>query len=615
MPQLTGPAGSSFGGGVRARGQVLLVVLTWLYLCGLHTDNDGLWYQGDAPRHAANGLFWKDFLQARPAGPREYALRYYARYPVILPTAYPPAFYLLEAAAYSVFGPSPYVAKGLVLCFALPAGLYTTAWLRRWVSPEAGWAGALVPLLPGVVVWSHAVMLNVPAFALCLGALYHARRWLESPPAPAPASRHLYAAAGLGMLAVLTYYPAGLSAFVVLAWLGALRRADLLYRRQTLVVLALCAVPVLGGLLVVTRWAPTLVGYVRPMSADIWTLDNWLSYARDFDEILSPHLLGLAAVGVVAGLLGRRWRRETMLLLVWIGVLYVLHTLIEAKEPRYLLLLSTPLVCLGAIGVVALADGLAARFRARAEAGRRVVPGTLLALLLAQVWLAAQQRVPAVKGFAEVARFLARQAPDEPVLYTGHDAAVFTFYVLAGDPDHRRRVVRGERLLSDIRPQGLRILATSTVGLLGASAGAGPLLAGSIVLPGRDGVWQCLEILQARAGCRWLAMGTGEPPYAPTVRRAAQGPQFEFVHSFPAEGMAGLDRVEVYRLLVPVERQEEVDIPLPTPDGPHWLRVRPIPPRNTTGEGSRRPPSDRGPRAAGARSLRRGAPAGKSTYE
>jgi hypothetical protein len=122
--------------------QTVLVIAAWAYLCGLFWDNDGLWFQGDAPRHAINGIFWKDFLLSGSIDPRAYALSYYARYPAICPTLYPPGFYLLEALMFGLFGPSPYVGKGLVLCFALMAGLYTLAWLRRWLSPAAGGARA-----------------------------------------------------------------------------------------------------------------------------------------------------------------------------------------------------------------------------------------------------------------------------------------------------------------------------------------------------------------------------------------------------------------------------------------------------------------------------------------
>src|SRR5262245_43017275 len=91
-------------GGRSALWQFLGVSLAWLYVIGLHLNNDGLWFVGDAARHAANGLFWGDFLRSLPVPPVEFALAYYARYPVINPTIHPPGFYLLEGGIFWLFG-------------------------------------------------------------------------------------------------------------------------------------------------------------------------------------------------------------------------------------------------------------------------------------------------------------------------------------------------------------------------------------------------------------------------------------------------------------------------------------------------------------------------------
>ncbi len=155
--------------------QLAVLVAVWIYLWALQIDNDGLWYRGDAARHALNGFFWSDYLRDFTLDAKGYALSYYARYPAIDPASRPPFFYLLEGAAFTLIGPSPYVAKGLVLCFALMAAMYLWAWLRRWVAEEAAWAAPLFLLLPGMSRWSHAIMLQVPAIALSMAALYHAR--------------------------------------------------------------------------------------------------------------------------------------------------------------------------------------------------------------------------------------------------------------------------------------------------------------------------------------------------------------------------------------------------------------------------------------------------------
>src|SRR5690349_14963764 len=102
--------------------QAFFVAAAFLMVGALHFQNDGLWYQGDARRHGANGFFWWDLLRALPADPTGFALQYYARYPVILPTGYPPLFYIFEGLAYHLFGPSPYAARFLVLIFGVLAG-------------------------------------------------------------------------------------------------------------------------------------------------------------------------------------------------------------------------------------------------------------------------------------------------------------------------------------------------------------------------------------------------------------------------------------------------------------------------------------------------------------
>jgi hypothetical protein len=93
-------------------------------------------------------------------------------------------------------------------------------------------------------LWSNAVMLNVPATAISLAALYHARRWMESPDEPA-IRRQLYLAAGLSVTATLTHFISAVLVFVIVAWLLILGRWTLLWNRKTVFVILGAAVLVL----------------------------------------------------------------------------------------------------------------------------------------------------------------------------------------------------------------------------------------------------------------------------------------------------------------------------------------------------------------------------------
>jgi Dolichyl-phosphate-mannose-protein mannosyltransferase len=511
--------------------QAAWLLAVWAFICALHRDNDGLWFQGDSPRHALNGVFWKDFLGHPSTDPVGFALDYYARYPAINPTSYPPAFYLLEAAAFAIVGPSAWAAKGLVLLFALMAAAYATLWLRRYIAPEAGDFGAVLLLMPAVAELSHAVMLNVPALALTTAALYHARRWLDE-----PESRQLYAAAALGVLAILCYVPSAILVFVALAWLPMLGRSSVLAARRTLVVAMLCALGLLPWMMVILRWSAAHVQMTTPSPRSLTASSTWAYYPRSLVPTFGAAEVAVATVGAVVGLAGRRWRRETAVLLAWIAVTGLVLIYLRAKDPRYLLPMAVPMLGLGAILPVSTA-GRAGR------ASRWTVPALAVALITAMGYQAWRSPIPVVHNVTEIVAFLDRVAPGEPLFYDGPHDGVFTFYVRAADADRRRRVVRGDKLLY-LEPLNRSMKRREFV----VSRA------------------EVIEALRGKSGCRWLAIeeagGAEQPRVARLLREAVRGHEFRLIRSFPIGG-AGGSRVDIYQVLIPVDRDPLMSIPLP----------------------------------------------------
>ncbi|MGQ0633379.1 MAG: hypothetical protein ACT4QC_02115 [Planctomycetaceae bacterium] len=527
--------------------QTALVVAAWVYLCGLFSDNDGLWLQGDAPRHALNGLFWKDFLLSGALDPRTYALRYFARYPAVCPNLYPPGFYFFEAAVFGVCGTSPFVAKGLVLAFALLAGLYTMAWLRRWIDPAAGGAAALLLLSPGLTTWSHAIMLNVPALAVGLAALYHARRTLELPAGNA-ARWHLNAAAAFSTLSIVIYPMTGLVVFVALAWLAAMGRWELLARRQTLCLFFISAVVLAPLAYAVFRWAPQQLNQARPHLVSFDDRWSWRYYFAALPRVLDGPMVVLAASGLLIGFLQRRWRQETICLSLWIGVCYVVLSLIWAKDARYLLLVCPALICLATIALVSLAEWISTRVPKALP--RVVLVSSLAVFILLEGWLAHGRYIPSVSGLRDVAEFVRQIAPAEAVIYDGRHNGVFTYYTRAGDPNFRQQVVRGDRLL----------------------------IANQV----RDSDPEAVKAILAESGCRWVVVefGThsGKTPLTRTLRQVLQAGEFVRVRSFPMTGAeASLQRVDVFEVREPQGLVAELPVTLESPPGATGpVTVRPI---------------------------------------
>ncbi len=540
---------------------VVYQVAGLLFVCGyvawLHADNSGLWAQGDAPRHAMNGLFWWDFLRHFPVNPVEFALSYHARYPAINPVSYPPVFYLLEAPVFAIFGPNPYVAKGLVLLFAALAGVYVMAWLRRWVAEEAGWAGMLVLLQPGVIQWSHAVMLNVPAMALGIAALYHGRRWMDE-----PGSRHMELTFLFGVLTIMTYFPAGLMILAMAGWLIVERRWDLLRMPKTWVYTLLSAMIVVPWVVMAAKWAPTHVEHVLPGTAagapaEWWRTyiepDRWLVYLEYFPIPFTLPILACAAIGVVWAVWDPGWRREVWLLAVWVLLCYAGLSYLEAKEPRYALIMAGALVLLAVIGVTGLLTWMTSRLHRQAG---WVIGGALAALIAFHLFSAPFAKVPAVEGIEEVAAFLKQEAPGERVFYDGGADGVFTFYVRAHDPHFQHSVVLGSKLL-----YASTIFANWNLTERVASA------------------TDVIQAFQKSCGCRWLVIedqGFSEEVGAARLLRAAvAGKDFRLVKTFQVL-MPRPSQIRVYRFLPPADMPETLTMPFPGLGKDKAFQIKPI---------------------------------------
>lgn len=425
------------GRGTSWRGQALLLVAAWLVACGLFWTNDGLWFQGDAPRHALNGLFYRDFATEGWRDPQGYAEQYYARYPAICPTYYPPLFYLLEAAVYAVVGPQWWVGKALSMVTGLVAGGYMLAWLRRWVSESSGWLAGLLVWMPGMAEWMNAAMLNVPASALGLGALYHLRRAMEMEDRREE-GREVSWAFALAAGGILTHPVAAVVVVIGLAWILTLRRWTILGNLRVWVAVFLVALAIVPVFYVLYRFGDRL-DQVLQTKINWSPTDKIWFYPKSLFRLCGAVALLAAGFGAMVGLWSRRWRREVVLVAVWLGVFYLAMTFIWAKSARYALVLCPATVVLVAILLEVT------RERARRVVSERqawwLASGISSAIALSM--LMTLLRIPSqdVSIIREVADYMKQIAPREPVFYRGRHDGVFTFYLRLDDLGRERQVV------------------------------------------------------------------------------------------------------------------------------------------------------------------------------
>jgi hypothetical protein len=537
-----------WAGGKALFWQLSGLVLVWLYVYLLHLNNDGLWFQGDSPRHAANGLFWWDFLFNLPVNPVRFAMSYYARYPVIQPVAYPPLFYLLEGFVFSLFGPSPHIAKTLVSAFAIMSGAYLILWLRRWVAPEAGWGGLLLLLQPAVIQYSNAVMLNVPSMALGLGAFYHTRMCINGD----RGRKHLYLASLFSLAAVFTYFPSGIVVAIVSGWILGAFGWKILFHKRLWTISAAAVLLLIPLAIFARRWSPAHVNAVISPFRGGWNANVLLFYVSHITDLVFPAILVFAVGGLAVSSWNKAWRNDIAYLLSWMAICYVGFSLISFRDVRYVMLLIPPLIILTMMCCVCFSRWASSRFAISLPAGFFTLLGPLITL---HIMFAPLVKLPEVYGFNQLVAFLEKVAPNGRFLYDGNYDGNFSFYVRARDPEFRRGVVLGDKFVYASRwvegPAVDKVHSSSDV----------------------------VKLLQTQCGCEWLAIEkTGEADRvasARQLRQAVKGPEFEHVKTF-AIAAPQPTWIDVYRFLPRMVIPNEIEVHFPSADSKNGFTATPM---------------------------------------
>lgn len=403
----------------------------------------GDFWWSDAPRHALNGVFVRDFVLAHPfADPIAWAFDYYDHRPSLTILFYPPFFYAIEAIAFALFGVGHFVAQACIAAFVLllAGASYNLArvYMPRW---HALAAALLTISTPAAALWGRQVMLDVPAYALLVTSacflMHHCR-------SRRPAS--LYAAGLFFLLAVYTKYNAALFAPAFLVTFLAVRGVGAMRERHTLAVAALAAVGLAPAVFLTLKFGSSNVAAVSGLAGTLplTSAAAWLFYVRVLPEQLGYIVTILGGMGVAVMVTRLRGGDATYTLpIAWLLIGYLAPTLISVREPRHTLMSLLPLV----LGLPLLL---------RATLPTRLGQAASLDIALAVgVHTLATDPVPIVRGYAGVARYLDQHLTKSGVvLYSGYRDGNLVFDIAAlNRPDIA--VVRADKLLLAV-PAGER---------------------------------------------------------------------------------------------------------------------------------------------------------------
>jgi hypothetical protein len=397
----------------------------------------GDFWWSDAPRHALNGAFVKDFVAAMPLDdPAGWAVDYYLRYPALSILFYPPLFYGVEAIVYAFFGVSHTAAQATVLLFIplLGAGAYGIA---RSVLPR--WSSLGVALLamgaPETAFWARQVMLDVPSYACLVTGAYFFCRYAEG-----ARPRYVYLALLFVLAAVYIKLNAVFIAPVLaLAFVIAKGRAGL-RDRHALAAGVLGVIGLVPALLLTLKFGAVNVESVAGRQGDLsrFSPAAWLFYGEHIPAALGYAGALLACIGLILLLLGRtgqaRW--FAALLIGWFVFGYVFVSMIGVREPRHGLMMLFPLILCTAL---ALHRFLPERW---AQAAMLILgAATFGSSVIAYP-------PPSIGGYDAVVDYVASHAPKNAiVLFSGYRDGNFVFDLRTHEERRDIVTVRADKLL------------------------------------------------------------------------------------------------------------------------------------------------------------------------
>jgi len=379
------------------------------------TDGDFWWF--DAPRHAMNGVFIRDFfLEGGLFNPIRYASDYYLKYPGINIGFYPPLFYFSSAPFLAVFGATHAVSQAVVVLYSLAAAVFAYLLCARRMDRLSALAvAACIVTLPEMALWTRQVQLDVPAVAVLLATAYSLVRHLEG-----GERKWLYATTILLGMAVLTRAQAVYAVPAILFFLFAYKypsRPALRTRLAALIPLAILAAP---SMLMVAYFSKINQSQTVRMEGmpELWSVENWVWYASYLPEQMGWPAVIVVIAGLIASvflLAKKNLPRVATVLAVFCICSWCFFTLISNKEARFNLP-SLPFLFL--FCVLAL-------YALLPQAVRILTPALA-------VWLSFQaltmEDVPVVTGFKEAAAMAqANTPPGGNVLVSAHRDGNFIY--------------------------------------------------------------------------------------------------------------------------------------------------------------------------------------------
>jgi hypothetical protein len=404
----------------------------------------GDFYWSDAPRHALNGIFLKDLIAHHPLEIIQYAKDYYIQYPALTIGFYPPLFYIVLAAYYTIFGTSHYVAQACVATFYFGLGVSAFFLSKRWLPTLYALNVAILLMsVPEIALWGRQVMLDIPAFAWLLCSTLWFLKYIDT-----NYPKYLYISY---ILFVCTLYTKQTLAYMIIVFTLSLiirHGKKTIKCRELWIANVILIIAIIPLIILTVYFGQINIQQTMGSENDIQrnTIDAWVFYIINMPTQLGWPIFILAIIAVVSGLFGKHkhlWQGDNSFLVLWFVVGYFYFSAISLKESRHDMTIFFPII----ITIVLFLYKTAAKCK-NIHIGK--IFTTVLAIAMF-IYSAFYFPTPYVNGYDEAAAWTVKNSPSNSVvLFSGKNDGSFIFNVKSQIQRNDISILRADKILLQI---------------------------------------------------------------------------------------------------------------------------------------------------------------------
>lgn len=424
-----------------------LIVVTSILT--IHNITLGEFWWADESRHAMDGVFWMDIIKDLSSFDLyRYTEIYFAKYPALGLTWYPPGFALIEAVFFGIFGISEIIARLSIVFLTLLSIIFLYNLIKKNYNELVAFLTCLVFITtPIVVKWAKSVMLELPAIALVILSCYFFFNYFVL-----NKKGHIYYLTLALICALYIKQTTGFIFPLFFSFLLIQKQYKRLFNRHVLICAILFTVMIIPliiwtlkfggvGLTAIAKDTHQLQGSIPRMS-----IQHWIATIEILGGVLIWPVWILVFLSILITIFdtikNRGYNNKILFFVLWIIWWYIAFSYVSADDGdtrRYTTYVLPAIALLAVYPIVIIENYLI----------RRIIITLIIIICGYQGFLSYNQIKYYVSGYKEAAQYVMEHYDGNTILFGGYYDGNFIFNVRRYDKHKQAIVLRDSKILAN----------------------------------------------------------------------------------------------------------------------------------------------------------------------